>query len=572
LFGLLVNPGTKVNYGPVNPTESREIFIRSALVQGDFNCQHDFYIHNRKLVEEIETLEAKSRRQDILVDENDVYDFYDKHLPDNMYSGPQLNKWVKKNDTSILFLKTDDLMKQDAEHVSDELFPDTLIVNSINFPLEYHFDPSHHCDGITLITPVAGLASLNANICDWLVPGMLLEKITELIRSLPKQLRKNFVPAPNFAEACVESIIPGEIPLTTSMSNHLKKMTGVDIPFDAWQLNNLPEYLFLNFRIISSDGKTLKEGRDLASLQDEFVDFADNTAISAKPHKLEQDNVDYTILDNLPAEVEVNNNGIIIKSYPTLIHDGKQVNVRIIHSKHEHELKHFEGLRLLFINSLAQAVRHLKTSIPNIHNLCIKFTSLGSCEQLKTQIIQRLIDQLFTCHLPSSSSEFTHALNSNRGNLDDELKKLTKKLGDILDIHHRLQKQLKNPPLHWLDALSDIQDQLNHLFQQDFLLKLSEDNFNNYPRYLLAIEKRLQKIQSNPERDRKARLEISGLWSDYKSRAQLLEKNNQYSPQLEAYRWLLEEYRISLFAQEIKTLVPVSAKRLKKAWNDISDA
>ena len=572
LFGLLINPGSHVNYGPINPLESREIFIRSALVQGDFNCKHDFFLHNQKLVNDIENLEAKSRRQDILVDDNDVYDFYDKRIPEGIYSGPQLNKWVKNNDTSSLFLTEKDLMNQDAEHVSETLFPDTLHVNNIYFPLEYHFDPSHHCDGVTLVTPVAGLGALSTQICDWIVPGLLQEKMTELIRSLPKNLRKNFVPAPNFSAACFEALTAGEASLISAMSTQLKKMTGVDIPYDAWNDKSLPEYLSFNFKVISSSGKLLKQGRDLPALQAEFSDFTDQESTQPSSHELEQSNVDSSVLDTLPEYIDVNNNGIIIKAYPVLVRQGKQVDVKVIHSLTEAKKQHWGGMRQLFINSLAQAVRHLKSSLPDIHNLCMKYTSIGSCDRLKQQIIDRLIDQLFTHHLPSSAASFKQILDAERGNMHEALTRMTKKLSEILTLYHNLKKQLKNPPLHWLDAMADIQDQLNHLLHENFIITTPETHFNDLPRYLKAIDKRLEKIQSNPERDRKSRLEISALWSDYKKRAALLQKHNQQSAQLDEYRWLLEEYRISLFAQEIKTRVPVSEKRLKKAWNDISDA
>lgn len=572
LFGLLINPGTKINYGPVNPAEAREIFIRSALAQGDFNCKHDFFVHNQKLVDEIENLEAKSRRKDILVDETNVYDFYDRLLPDGIYSGPQLNKWVKSNDTSILFLKEEDLMSQNADHVSADLFPDTLNINNIHFPLEYHFDPSHHCDGVTLVTPAAGLAALNTEICDWLVPGLLQEKMTELIRSLPKQLRKNFVPAPNFSAACFEALTPGKTALITALSNHLKKMTGVVIPYDAWNEKNIPDYLCFNFKVISSDGKTLKQSRSLPDLQEEFSDYTDNSPTQSAPHELEQDNVDSSILDKLPGHIDINNNGIIIKAYPALVSDGKQVNLRIIHSLSDAKQQHWNGLRQLFINSLAQPLRHFKSTLPDIHNLCMKYTSIGSCDQLKLQIIHRLVDLAFTHHLPKSSAAFRKILDEERGSMNDVLMNICKQLSEILDIYHRLKKQLKNPPLLWLDALTDIQDQLNHLLHSDFIISTPEANFNDLPRYLKAIEKRLEKIQTNAERDRKSRLEISALWSEYKKRASLLEKHNRQSSQLDEYRWMLEEYRISLFAQEIKTRFPISEKRLKKAWNEISDA
>ncbi len=571
LFGLLINPGSKVNYGPIKPQESREIFIRSALVQGDFDCQHEFYVKNRQLIEEIETMEAKSRRQDILIDDNDVYDFYDQHLPENMYSGPQLNKWLKENSQTNLFLKIEDLMQQDARPVADSLFPDSMTINAIRFPLEYHFDPSNHCDGVTLITPVAGLASLNTQICDWLVPGLLREKMTELIRSLPKQIRKNFVPAPNFAEACYDFLSPGEMALTTAMSAHLKKLTGADIPYDAWQENKLAAYLCFNYRVISAQGETLKQSRNLNQLKQELADYIEDACAQQQPHELEQENVDCRILDKLPADIELNNNGIIIKAYPALIVDRKQVNVRIFNSLAEARQQHYAGLRQLFMHSLAQAVKLLKSDLSKNLNLCVKFTSIGSCEHLKQQIIYRIIDQLFTQHIPDSEKSFNRLLD-NREQINDHASDFIRQLTEILDRHHQLQKKLKNPPLNWLDAMSDIQDQLNHLMHKDFVLTTRLENFNDFPRYLKAIEKRLEKIQDNPDRDRKSRIDISKLWSEYKKRADQLRKNNQHSEQLETYRWLLEEYRISLFAQEIKTRVPVSAKRLKKAWNEITDA
>ena len=221
---------------------------------------------------------------------------------------------------------------------------------------------------------------------------------------------------------------------------------------------------------------------------------------------------------------------------------------------------------------MSQVIRHFRTTLPNIQNLCMKYTAIGPCDQFKTQVINRLVDQVFTLHKPDSSLAFKQVLDTERAKMDETLIHLIKQLTEILDIYFRLKKQLKKPPLHWLDAMADIQDQLNHLLHANFIISTPQDNFNDLPRYLKAIEKRLEKIQANPERDRKSRLEISGLWSDYKKRANLLEKQNRQSIQLDEYRWMLEEYRISLFAQEIKTRFPISEKRLKKAWNEISDA
>jgi len=274
----------------------------------------------------------------------------------------------------------------------------------------------------------------------------------------------------------------------------------------------------------------------------------------------------------LPAEIELSNHGIVIKAYPTLVVDGSQVNVRILNSQDVARSKHYEGLRQLFINALTPQIRHLKSSMKDTQNQSLKYVTIGSCEQLKSQLIQRLIDQLFTQHQPETLSEFNKVLETGRASMDSELKIMRKQLADILDIYQGLQKQLKHPPLHWLDAMSDVQDQLNHLLHKDFIANTKQQHFLHLARYLKAIEKRLEKIQVNPARDRKARIEIASLWTDYKKRAEILHQQQRHSDQLEDYRWMIEEYRISLFAQEIKTLMPVSAKRLKKAWSEISDA
>ncbi|MDH5767134.1 MAG: ATP-dependent RNA helicase HrpA, partial [Gammaproteobacteria bacterium] len=326
LNGLIINPKRKVNYGPIKPVEAREIFIRSALVQGDFHCNAEFFKHNRSLIDELESLEAKSRRQDILVDDSTLFDFYDQHLPENIYNAPAFNHWLKQQlekHPKILFLQRDDLMQHDAAHITDNQFPDALEMNGSFYPLEYHFNPSHQRDGITLITPAAGLATINSQRCEWLVPGMLLEKITQLIRSLPKNLRKNFIPAPDFAQACVESLVADNVSLTSAVASQLKKMTGVDIPYDAWRVDQLEPHLLMNFRLIDQQGETLEESRDLNQLTDQHHDDHVHTE-TARPvkHSLEQDNVDADILGQIPDTVEIKLHGVSLQAYPCLVKEG----------------------------------------------------------------------------------------------------------------------------------------------------------------------------------------------------------------------------------------------------------
>ena len=573
LNGLIINARTKVNYGPISPVESREIFIRSALVEGDFNCTADFFKHNQSLINELETLEAKSRRQDILIDEQLLFDFYDQQIPQGIYNGPAFNHWVKeleKKNSKILYLQRDYLMQHDAAHITDDQFPDIIDINGSLYPLEYHFAPDHKRDGITLITPVAGLGAINAQYCEWLVPGMLEEKITGLIRSLPKQLRKNFIPAPDFAAACHQAMHADSVSLTSALSSQLKKMTGVDIPYDAWRPELLDDHLFMNFRLIDNEGKTLDQGRDLKALLEQHTSSIDPTETLPVRHPVEIDNIDLDILGNIPETVDVNCHGVSIQAYPCLVKEGSKIALRVVDSKQLATEHHKLALRQLYINALTEQMRYLKNNIPDLQKMCMYYAPVADCDQFKTDFIANLIDKLFTRHEIHNRHDFETIINQHRAQIMDEAGTLASKLLACLSEYHQLRKSLKNPPLHLLDTLNDIQEQIHHLIYPHFIQYTDDQWLDEYPRYFKAISLRLDKIHSNPQRDRAARLEIQNLWHDYIKRRSAGSHSAQELEKLDQYRWMLEEYRVSLFAQELKTRIPVSGKRLKQLWNEIS--
>ena len=578
LYGLIIYADKKINYGRINPAEAKEIFIRSALIEGDLVSKAAFYLHNRKLVEELETLEAKSRRRDIIVDENVLYDFYEQHLPDGIFSGPQLDKWSRLNpdEAKALFLSAEDLMRDDATLVSETSFPDYLEMNGSRFPVEYHFDPRNHCDGITLVTPVAGLHMLNPQRCEWLIPGLLQEKIVALIKSLPKQLRKNFVPAPNYAEACVEALQPSDVALCSAVAGHLKKMTGVQIPYDAWDINNISDHLLMNFRVIGSDGGVIEEGRNLQSIKNSLSGNADESI--EEESEIDQDevygqkNVMPDILDKLCETVEISMQGISIKAYPALVKEGKQVNLRALESKKAAASETHKALRQLYINALPEQIKHLKKSIPDAQNLCLKYTDFGRCDDLKMDIINKTIDDVFLYEDIRSEKEFYSRLEKGKAELHESVKRWSGLLSSILDEYRAIKKIMKNPSLTQLDTVTDIQLQINYLFPKNFITVIDPQWLRQYPRYLTAIKKRFDKSQGNATRDRQSRIEFSKLWDEYVKRHESLVKQHIDSEQLNHYRWMLEEYRVSLFAQELKTKFPVSEKRLKTYWNALSDA
>ena len=575
LYGLIIYSDKKVSYGKVDPVAAKEIFIRSALIEGDFVSKAEFYLHNRQLVEDLEALEAKSRRRDIVVDENILYDFYQTHLPDGIFCGVTLDKWLRhnKDKAKSLFLSADDLMRDDATLVSASDFPDYLEMNGSRFPLAYHFDPSNHCDGITLTTPVAGLNTINPQRCEWLIPGLLQEKVVALIKSLPKQLRKNFVPAPNFAEACLQVLEPSETALCTAVTAHLKKMTGVQIPYDAWNLEMLSDHLLMNFRVINSDRSVLMQGRDLQAIKNELSGIDDEemevTASDDQEAVYGRSDVGPEVLDIIEDSVELNIQGISIKAYPALVSKGKQVDLVALENSKTAASETHKALRQLFINALPEQVKHLKSSIPNIQNLCLKYNDLGRCDDLKQDIVNKTIDDVFLYDNVQTTAIFKSRLEQGKGNLHEKVKRWSHLLSTILDEYRAIKKVLKNPALTQLDVVTDIQGQLNHLFVKNFITCIDQQWLQQYPRYLAGIKKRYEKSQTNATRDRQLRIECSKLWDEYMKRQKSLAKQHIESEELDHYRWMLEEYRISLFAQELKTKFPISDKRLKAYWNDL---
>ncbi len=586
LYGLIINADKKVNYARINIVEAKEIFIRGALVEGDFECKAAFFVLNRKLFNELAALEAKSRRHDVIVDDDVLYDFYQQYLPDTINSGATLDKWLRSNKENgkKLFLKNKDLMRNDATIVSNDLFPDYLAMSDdkegSKFPIEYHFDPTNHCDGITLVTPIAGVKAINPQRCEWLIPGLLQEKIIALIKSLPKPLRKNFVPAPNFAEACVEALVPSDTALCAAVANHLKKITGVQVPYDAWHSSDVPQHLLMNFRVLDIDGETIEEGRDLQFIKERLLDFSSESSPVAAIHvdeKMEQentfdrDNVTAVTLDDLKDTIEINLQGVLIKAYPGLVCQGKQINLRALETRKKAQVETHKALRQLFINALTDQVKHLKRSIPDFQNLCLKYKDFGSCDDLKRDIINNTIDDVFLVDCINTGEEFEDRLQKGKSDLHEKAERWSQLITKILDEYRQLKKVMQKSTISQLDVVTDIQTQLSCLFENNFITTIDAEWLQQYPRYLLAINKRFEKSKTNAARDRQLRLDFSFLWEEYVKRKALLDKQHIESEQLDYYRWMLEEYRVSLFAQEIKTKFPVSEKRLRKYWDTLSD-
>ena len=582
LYGIVINPRRRVNFGPIDAVVSRQLFIRHALVYGEYNCKAEFFVHNRALIDEVENLEAKARRRDILVDEEILYDFYDKIIPDNIYSGPAFEKWRKRYEVAkpkALMLTRDYLMQRDDSHVQGEQYPDHTTVADMQLPLTYHFEPNSENDGVTVRVPAAALNQLFAQSFDYLVPGMIEEKVTEFIRSLPKQTRKQFVPAPEYAKACLESLeADSGVPIVEAITESLRRMTGHRIDPELLENHQFSDHMKMRFEVVDEGGKVIKSGRDLEQLKSS-VSYKANTnfnKVKTQASKsIEQDDIQEWNFEPLPETVIVETSGMKIKAWPALVDKGNSVAIKLFDSPKKAQQQ--DGLLRLVLLQFQVEQKAMLREIPEIHKLCLYYNSTGKCDELKHSIVKNVFRLTFiNGDLLSNKqgsglekAQFLTHVESKKSDIPIILKELSSQLLIVLSLTHDINKQLKGKiDLSLLETLNDVKDQMNSLVYTGFLDHLSLDELRQYPRYLKGVLKRLDRLAGDANKDRALRLQVQSLWDDYKAH---LKKNGE-STQLREFRWMLEEFRVSLFAQDLGTAYPVSEKRLNKKFAEIKRA
>ena len=565
LQGLTINPRRRVNYGAIDPVESREIFIRHALVYGEYYSKAPFLKHNRQLIDAIETLEAKARRRDILVDEERLYDFYDQHIPAGIYSGKAFEKWRKKQERKnpkALFLEREFLMQRDDDHVPLEHYPDHLTIQDVTLPLDYHFEPGKQHDGITVKLPAMVVHQMQENQFDYLVPGMLEEKITAIIRGLPKQIRKQFVPAPEYAKCCAEKIEQSDRPLVEVVAETLFRLTGNKIPDEALQQINLPEHLNIRFEILDENNKVIDSGRELAELKKRIKATTKQSLENLPTNSIEREGITQWDFGDLDKSYQIETAGLTVKSWIGLKDCGDSVAIKLFDSEEKAQRNHHKGLLRLFLLHSRGEMRQLKKQLSDLQTLCLYYTSIGQCNELSQSILDNAVRLTFLADNADirQQQEFNARLE-NTSELAKTTQELCQLLHSTLKYSHEVHKALKgNIAFDLLEGLNDIKDHLQHLIYVGFLDELNLEQLRQYPRYLKGILHRLEKLKQNPAKDRQNRLEIQPHWENYKKHK---DKN------IGEFRWMLEELRISLFAQHLGTAYPVSAKRLKKAWRGL---
>ncbi|MGM0680163.1 MAG: ATP-dependent RNA helicase HrpA [Pseudomonadota bacterium] len=570
LYGITICPKRRINYGPIDPVLAREIFIREALVQGDYETRAAFFKYNQSVIEEIESLEARGRRRDILVDEQALFEFYDARIPNGIYSGKAFEKWlrtVQQTHPEILYLQKESLMRHEAEHINEQQFPGSMQIDGVTLDLDYHFEPGHAEDGVTVIVPLAILGQLREASFDYLVPGLLRDKVIALIKCLPKALRKQFVPVPNYADDFLASNDDRHRPLLDNLAAHMQKISGTKIDRDAWQLDNLPEFYHMNFRVVDQDHQVLGVGRDLGQLQQELSTLSEGVLAELPTSSIEKQNITRWDFGELPEVVELEQHGLTIRAIPALVddsEDGESVSVRLYSDPEQAAAEQRPGLRRLFRLVARKEMKYLRKNLRHIDKIQLFYTSIGDKQSLLQDLIDAIIDEALLEDIGDIRSQegFNRRAGEAKSQLMSVANEICDRLYEILEQYHHVAKRLQgNIPLAWFDAVRDIRQQLDCLVYEGFISTTPRQWLKHLPRYLKAINLRLDKLERSPAADKQRQGEIQKHWN--RVYAQIGDAPQQtLSPQWETYRWMVEELRVSLFAQELGTSVSVSPGKL----------
>jgi ATP-dependent helicase HrpA len=586
VYGLLVVARRKVAFGAIDAKVARAIFIREGLVHGQLESKADFLRYNQRLVQQVEELEHKSRRRDVLVDESRIAEFYDQRLPKDIWSGRQFESWrgeAERKDPRLLFLTREHLMRHAAADITYERFPQTLEVNGITYKLSYRFEPGHPLDGVTMSVPLHLLNQVDERRCEWLVAGLLRDKVTHLIRELPKNLRKHFVPVPQVVTSVMEHLDPGPVPLPVSLSEALQRVCGVEVAQDAWRPADLPPFLLMNFRVIDEREEELVSGRDIVELRARFGVKATRRFSEGAAEQFERAGLVRFDIEELPERIEVVRGGQKLVGYPALVDERKSVRLTVLDGEHDAAAATHRGLRRLFQLAVPDQVKFVARNLPGFQDMALRYAlvmELESSRADKGAVSDRLRDELVDAicdralfvepELVRTRAAFDERTSKAKTRLADVAQEVCRVVGEIVSEYQSLRPRLSQPGVPiWQRAMTDIRNQLKELLQPGFIVSVPLARLREYPRYLQAVQLRLDKFPLNPAKDADWQRQIQDWWQTYQTRVDGDAQRGIRDPKLEEFRWALEELRVSLWAQRLKTPYPVSFKRVAKAWSEV---
>ena len=580
LYGVPIVAQRKVNYGRIDPEISRELFIRNALVEGDWRTHHKFYADNRRLLTEVEELEHRARRRDIMVDDETLYDFYDQRIPEHVVSGAHFDSWWKHKrheQPDFLDFEREMLIRESAEAVTKADYPDSWPQGQLKFRVTYQFEPGADADGVTVHVPLQVLNQVTDEGFDWQIPGLREEVVTELIRSLPKPIRRNYVPAPNFAKAFLERAVPLQEPLTVTMARELKRMVGVPFEAEDFDWSRIPDHLRVTFRIVDERRRKVAEDKDLEALKlrlrpkarQALSQAAAATAQRQGGESLERKGLTDWTIGSLTRVFETRRAGQPVKAYPALVDDGDTVSVRLFDTEAEQAEAMWKGTRRLILLSIpVNPAKFASEKLTNPQKLALSANPHGSVQALFDDCAMAAADRLIADFGGPVWDEesYRKLYDKVRAEIVDTTVRAVGQVQQVLAAWQACERRLKgvrSPAL--LPNLQDVRGQLDALVRPGFVTQAGLRRLPDLMRYLVAADRRLQQMPANVQRDTTRMAKVHEMRDEY---AWLLEQLPQGRPvpqQVRDIRWMIEELRVSYFAHALGTAYPVSDKRIVKA-------
>ena len=609
LYGLVVYSGRRVGFARVDQQGAREIFIREGLVDGQCETRQPFLAANQKLVKQVEELEHKSRRQDVLVDDELIYAFYDQQLPPDVFSGATFEGWYReesRKNPKLLQLSRDELMRHEAAGITTDAFPKTLRLGGVDCAASYLHEPGDARDGVTVTVPLFVLNQVSEDRAEWLVPGMLKDKVQGLLKSLPQKPRSRFVPLPESAARLTEELTKpdtwGGGSLTDTLLRRVRDATSLDVKRTDFKLDMLPAHLFMNLRVVDEHGRQLGMGRNLGALKADLGAQArgafqalagmklekagsspvseEKTAVApvlsgkhapgsgAAPAVVMGQKFTAWGFGELPELMEVRKGGASLVGFPALIDLGDAVSIEVFDEPEVAAAKHRAGLRRLFALQIKDALKYLEKNFPELQKMAVAFMPLGSQEELRAQIIDVAMDRAFLLDpLPSDEAAFKRRVEEGRGRLTLIANEVARLAGVILAEYATAARKIKDTRIG-PEATADAAQQLQRLLPKRFLAATPWSALQHLARYLKAITLRLDKLRADPARDAARLAELRPQEQRYWRL--VAERKGAVDERMQEFRWLLEELRVSFFAQELRTPQPVSVKRLDKVWGQLN--
>ncbi|TDP74258.1 ATP-dependent helicase HrpA [Roseateles toxinivorans] len=601
LYGIVIYSNRRVNFGNVDAPAAREIFIREALVNGEWETRLPFVSHNQKLIRQVEELEHKSRRQDVLVDDELIYAYYDQQLPADVCSGASLERWYRvasRENPKVLHLSREELMRHEAAGITVASFPKTLRLGGVDCVTSYLHQPGDARDGVTVTVPIYALNQVSEERCEWLVPGMLKDKLLALLKSLHQRPRSRLVPLPDYVAEFVEMNPFAQGSLLDVLLKAVRDRTQIAVQRNDFKLEQVPVHLFMNFLVVDEHGRQLGMGRNLAALKAELGSkarsafqalaalklpaaapavapatagkgTAQRVPASDKPVK-ETPAATYTnwTFGELPELMEVRKGAQTLIGFPALIDRGAHVEIEVFDEPDVAAAKHGLGLRRLVALQLKEPLKYLEKNIPDLQKMSVYFMPLGSADELREQIIGVALDRAFLADpLPTDEFAFKRRIEEGRTRLNLIAQEVARLTGVVLIEYAAAARKLKDSrPAK--EVADDIQAQLQRLCPKNFVTATPWAQLQHLPRYLKGIVMRLDKLRADPARDSQRLAELRPMEQRFLRR--LAELKGTHDGRVDDFRWQLEELRISLFAQELRTPQPVSVKRLEKVWAQIT--